>query len=120
MREDIGGQEFTEISEIPIFNVIGEYAKQKYYDVTYFKVLLPKLKNASDTFTLEFDYKYLYYVQAKEEGSMVLSIYYDDCDLGGVMGRPYYELHDGYDIERFLETCEDEVELFDKAKELLR
>lgn len=34
-------------------------------------------------------------------GSQVVSIYYDTNDVLGVMGKPYFEIYDGNDVERF-------------------
>ena len=40
----LGKEEFQELSEIPLFNKIGDYAEKQGYDVVYFKSLMPKIK----------------------------------------------------------------------------
>ena len=39
----LGKEEFQELSEIPLFNKIGDYAEKQGYDVVYFKSLFPKM-----------------------------------------------------------------------------
>lgn len=115
-REDLGKQINLEVSDIELFNSIGQYAKEQGFNVLYFKVLHPKLEKASDGF--EFGYEYLHYIHIKDE-QLVVSIYFDIKDLAGVVGRPYFELYDCSDVERFLDNDIEQELLIDKVKEIL-
>ena len=52
-------------------------------------------------------------------GHLVLSIYFDPSDILGVVGSPYYELYDGKDTFRYLESGSSVrlLEALTKAKE---
>lgn len=107
-----------ETSEIALFNKIGEYATSKEYDVVYFKSKLPKLVTIESSY--EMQYKYMHYIHVLENNEFILSIYYDKYNIGALYPEsPYYELYDGSDVDRFLETDDHEMDLLDKVKELL-
>ncbi|MGL5751990.1 MAG: hypothetical protein ACRCXT_15770 [Paraclostridium sp.] len=112
----IGMQEFQEESEVEAFNLIGQDAGTKGYDIVYFKTLMPKLvKSESD---YEFEYKHMHYIHLIKDDDVQFSIYFDEFGLGSILpGSPYYELYDRFDIERFFE--EDVEELFKRIKELI-
>lgn len=50
--------------------------------------------------------------------SQVISIYYDNHSVLSTMEQPYFEIYDGYDIERFFP--EDYKDLTFKALEILK
>ena len=111
----VGSQEFQELSEVPLFNLIGCYADQKGYDVVYFKTLMPKGRDDN------FEYKYMHYIHLYKDEEMKISIYFDKHNLGSMFPEyPYYELYDRCDTERFLDTDEEEMNLFDRVQELIR
>ena len=96
----IGSKKFQKYSEVDLFNKIGFMARTLGYDPVYFK------------------YKYMHYIHLYKNEDMQISIYYDK--LGAMFPeKPYYELYDKCDIERFLDTEEDRSELLNKLKELL-
>lgn len=103
---------YQEVSDVAVFILIGAYAESKGYDKVFFKA---KHKNIhGDT-----EYEYMHYIHLYKDGSLKLSIYYDYADLGAWVGVPYYELYDRCDIERFGTTDEEEMDLFDRVKELI-
>ena len=110
----VGSQEFQELSEVPLFNLIGCYADQKGYDVVYFKTLMPKGRDDN------FEYKYMHYIHLYKDEEMKISIYFDKHNLGCMFPEyPYYELYDRCDTERFLNTDEEAMNLFNRVKELM-
>lgn len=111
--EKMGSKEFQEVSEIEAFNLIGQDAETKGYDVVYFKSLWPYM---SENFVMKF--KYMHYIHLIKDEEMKYSIYFDEFNLGSIVpDGPYYELYDTCDIERFPQ--EYEKELFDRIKELI-
>ena len=102
----LGEQQFQEISEIPLFNLIGHYADTKGYGVVYFKVLMKS-----------YEEKYMHYIHLYKDEDMKVSIYFDDCNY---IHFPYYEIYFAGDVERFSNTEKSEMELFDVVKELCK
>ena len=114
----IGSQEFQEHSEVDLFNKIGFMAETLGYNPVYFKVLNPKIKNIENGF--EFEYKYMHYIHLYKDEEMKISIYFDKHNLGCMFPEyPYYELYDRCDTERFLNTDEEAMNLFNRVKELM-
>ena len=120
----LGKEEFQEVSEVAIFNEIGDYAENQGYDVVYFKSLFPKIKkdkiDLSNPTMDNFDYKYIHYIHIYGNEGLKVSIYFDVDSLVRLSQEiPYYELYDMNDVERFLATDEDEAVLFNTVKELI-
>ena len=120
----VGSQEFQELSEIPLFNKIGDYAEKQGYDVVYFKSLMPKIKedkiDLSNPTMDNFGYKYIHYIHIYGDEGLKVSIYFDVDSLVRLSQEiPYYELYDMNDVERFLATDEDEAVLFNTVKKLI-
>ena len=114
----IGSQEFQEYSEVDLFNKIGFIAGTLGYNPVYFIVLHPKFIVTENGF--EFDYKYMHYIHLYKNEDMQISIYYDKYNLGAMFPeKPYYELYDNCDVERFLDTDEDIINLLNRLKELI-
>lgn len=57
-EDKIGKQEFQEVSEAPIFNLIGAYAQTKGYKPVYFKASMPAWDRDLRIFSL----KYMQYI----------------------------------------------------------
>lgn len=70
-----------------------------------------KLKNSG---YFKDSYKIFCYLARKNQ---LISIYYDDADVLAIMGRPYFEIYDGNDIDRFFE--EESQDLAKRAIEIL-
>ena len=120
----LGKEEFQELSEIPLFNKIGDYAEKQGYDVVYFKSLMPKIKedkiDLSNPTMDNFNYKYIHYIHIYGDEGLKVSIYFDVDSLVRLSQEiPYYELYDMNDVERFLATDEDEAILFNAVKKLI-
>ena len=120
----LGKEEFQELSEIPLFNKIGDYAEKQGYDVVYFKSLMPKIKedkiDLSNPTMDNFDYKYIHYIHIYGDIGLKVSIYFDVDGLVNLFQTcPYYELYDMNDVERYLATDEDEAVLFNSVKKLI-
>ena len=120
----LGKEEFQELSEIPLFNKIGDYAEKQGYDVVYFKSLMPKIKkdkiDLSNPTMDNFGYKYIHYIHIYGDEGLKVSIYFDVDSLVRLSQEiPYYELYDMNDVERFLATDEDEAILFNAVKKLI-
>ena len=120
----LGKEEFQEVSEIPLFNKIGDYAEKQGYDVVYFKSLMPKIKedkiDLSNPTMDNFGYKYIYYIHIYGDIGLKVSIYFDVDSLVRLSQEiPYYELYDMNDVERFLATDEGEAILFNTVKKLI-
>ena len=120
----LGKEEFQEVSEIPLFNKIGDYAEKQGYDVVYFKSLMPKIKedkiDLSNPTMDNFGYKYIYYIHIYGDIGLKVSIYFDVDSLVRLSQEiPYYELYDMNDVERYLATDEDEAVLFNTVKKLI-
>ena len=91
MNKLLGVEQFQEYSEVDLFNKIGFMASTLGYVPVYFK-----------------------------EDGMKISIYYDKYNLGAMFPeQPYYELYDRCDTERFLDTDEEAMNLFNRVKELI-
>ena len=120
----LGKEEFQEVSEVAIFNEIGDYAEKQGYDVVYFKSLMPKIKedkiDLSNPTMDNFDYKYIHYIHIYGDEGLKVSIYFDVESLVCLFQEfPYYELYDMNDVERYLATDEDEAVLFNTVKKLI-
>ena len=120
----LGKEELQEVSEVAIFNEIGNYAEKQGYDVVYFKSLMPKIKedkiDLSNPTMDNFNYKYIHYIHIYGDEGLKVSIYFDVDSLVRLSQEiPYYELYDMNDVERFLATDEDEAVLFNTVKELI-
>ena len=120
----LGKEEFQEVSEVAIFNEIGDYAEKQGYDVVYFKSLMPKIKedkiDLSNPTMDNFDYKYIHYIHIYGDEGLKVSIYFDVDSLVCLFQEfPYYELYDMNDVERYLATDEDEAVLFNTVKKLI-
>ena len=120
----LGKEEFQELSEIPLFNKIGDYAEKQGYYVVYFKSLMPKIEedkiDLSNLTIDKFDYKYIHYIHIYEDIGLKVSIYFDvDGSVCLFQEFPYYELYDMNDVERYLATDEDEAILFNTVKKLI-
>ena len=120
----LGKEEFQEVSEVAIFNEIGDYAENQGYDVVYFKSLFHKIKkdkiDLSNPTMDNFDYKYIHYIHIYGDEGLKVSIYFDVDSLVRLSQEiPYYELYDMNDVERFLATDEDEAVLFNTVKKLI-
>ena len=120
----LGKEEFQEVSEVAIFNEIGDYAENQGYDVVYFKSLFPKIKedkiDLSNPTMDNFNYKYIHYIHIYGDEGLKVSIYFDVDSLVCLFQEfPYYELYDMNDVERFLATDEDEAVLFNTVKKLI-
>ena len=120
----LGKEEFQEVSEVAIFNEIGNYAENQGYDVVYFKSLFPKIKkdkiDLSNPTMDNFDYKYIHYIHIYGDEGLKVSIYFDVDNLVRLSQEiPYYELYDMNDVERYLATDEDEAVLFNTVKKLI-
>ena len=120
----LGKEEFQEVSEVAIFNEIGDYAENQGYDVVYFKSLFPKIKkdkiDLSNPTMDNFDYKYIHYIHIYGDEGLKVSIYFDVDSLVCLFQEfPYYELYDMNDVERYLATDEDEAVLFNTVKKLI-
>ena len=114
----IGHEEFQEYSEVDLFNKIGFMAETLGYNPVYFKALKPMLMETENGFKM--GQEYMHYIHLYKDEDMKISIYYDKYNLGAMFPeKPYYELYDKCDIERFLDTEEDRSELLNKLKELL-
>lgn len=108
---------FTETSKVELFNKIGEYAKRKGFKIKFFSwKRIPMNYYAMDDIELG-EMRYIHILDSNMD--MLLSIYYDDKDMGASVGVPYYELYDCNDIERFFVDEEEEQLLFDRVKFLL-
>ena len=103
---------FQEVSEIPLFNLIGEYVESKGYDVVYFKSVVPKNSK---------EYKYMNYIHLYKDEKLNISIYFNTFDIEIFEVNSYYELYrsDTAETERFFATIEAEKNLFNKIKELI-
>ena len=120
----LGKEEFQEVSEIPLFNKIGDYAEKQGYDVVYFKSLMPKIKedkiDLSNPTMDNFGYKYIHYIHIYGDEGLKVSIYFDVESLVCLFQEfPYYELYDMNDVERYWATDEDEAVLFNTVKKLI-
>ena len=120
----LGKEEFQELSEIPLFNKIGDYAEKQGYDVVYFRSLEPKIEEGKIDFTHpnlgNFEHKYVHYIHIYGDEGLKVSIYFDVDSLVRLFQEfPYYELYDMNDVERFLATDEDEAILFNTVKKLI-
>ena len=110
-------EEFQELSEVEIFNVIGAYAESQKYNPLYFKVAHSKEvdEELNDTVI-----KYMHYIHLYKDEELVISIYFDEHNLGMMYPEfKYYELYHKGNVERFLKTNEDEIRLFDKVIKLI-
>ena len=117
-------EELQDVSEIAIFNEIGNYAEKQGYDVVYFKSLMPKIKkdkiDLSNPTMDNFNYKYIHYIHIYGDEGLKVSIYFDVDSLVRLFQEfPYYELYDMNDVERYLATDEDEAVLFNTVKKLI-
>ena len=111
-------EKFQNLSEITLLNLIGYYAEEKGYTSVYFKSKMPKPVTKDGGFEIE--YEYMHYVHLVKDEKMKVSIYYDESNLGSIVPEgPYYELYDRCDVERFLNTDEEEMNLFNRVKELI-
>ena len=120
----LGKEEFQEVSEVAIFNEIGDYAENQGYDVVYFKSLFPKRNkdkiDLSNPTMDNFDYKYIHYIHIYGDEGLKVSIYFDVDSLVRLSQEiPYYELYDMNDVERYLATEEGEAVLFNTVKKLI-
>ena len=120
----LGKEEFQEVSEVAIFNEIGNYAENQGYDVVYFKSLFPKRNKdnlgLSNPTMDNFNYKYIHYIHIYGDEGLKVSIYFDVDSLVCLFQEfPYYELYDMNDVERYLATDEDEAVLFNTVKKLI-
>ena len=108
----LGEPHFQEVSEIPLFNLIGEYGESKGYDVVYFKSVVPKNSK---------EYKYMNYIHLYKDEKLNISIYFNTFDIEVFKVNSYYELYrsDTAETERFFATIEAEKNLFNKIKELI-
>ena len=50
-------------------------------------------------------------------GSLIVSIYYDTSDILGIMNKPYFEIYDRNDVERFWSN--EYKELYNCAEDIL-
>ena len=120
----LGKEEFQEVSEVAIFNEIGDYAENQGYDVVYFKSLFPKRNKdnlgLSSLNMNDLEYKYVHYVHIYGDEGLKVSIYFDVDSLVCLFQEfPYYELYDLNDVERYLATEEGEILLFNSVKKLI-
>ena len=120
----LGKEEFQEVSEVALFNEIGDYAENQGYDVVYFKSLFPKMNKDNlglSSLTMDdIEYKYVHYIHIYEDIGLKVSIYFDvDGSVCLFQEFPYYELYDMNDVERYLATDEDEAILFNTVKKLI-
>ena len=120
----LGKEEFQEVSEVAIFNEIGDYAENQGYNVVYFKSLFPKMNKDNlglSSLTMDnFNYKYIHYIHIYGDEGLKVSIYFDVDSLVCLFQEfPYYELYDMNDVERYLATDEDEAVLFNTVKKLI-
>ena len=124
-------KELEEVSKIEVFNKIGEYARNKGFDVAFFKSKLPRIKpidfegeiKSIEDIKMAFEYVYVDYIHIyKSEGNLLLSIYFDDCrTLSAVPNVSYYEMFDMSDVARFIKGEEEllfseAVSFIDKSK----
>ena len=113
----LGKEEFQEVSEVAIFNEIGDYAENQGYDVVYFKSLFPKMNKDN---LGNFEYKYVQYIHIYGDEGLKVSIYFDVDSLICLFQEfPYYELYDLNEVERYLATEEGEILLFNSVKKLI-
>ena len=117
-------EELQDVSEIAIFNEIGNYAEKQGYDVVYFRSLVPKTEEGKIDFTHpnlgNFEHKYVHYIHIYGDEGLKVSIYFDVDSLVCLFQEfPYYELYDMNDVERYLATDEDEAVLFNTVKKLI-
>ena len=120
----LGKEELQEVSEVAIFNGIGDYAENQGYDVVYFKSLFPKMnKDNLGLSSLNMDdieYKYVHYIHIYGDEGLKVSIYFDVDSLVCLFQEfPYYELYDMNEVERYLATEEGEILLFNSVKKLI-
>ena len=123
-QKNVWKKEFQEVSEVAIFNEIGDYAENQGYDVVYFKSLFPKMNKDNlglSSMTMDdLEYKYVHYVHIYGDEGLKVSIYFDVDGLVNLFQTcPYYELYDMNDVERYLATNEDEAVLFNTVKKLI-
>ena len=109
----LGEPHFQEVSEIPLFNLIGEYGESKGYDVVYFKSVVPKNSK---------EHKYMNYIHLYKDEELNISIYFNTFDIEIFEVNSYYELYrsDTAETERFFATIEEERRLFDTVKKLIK
>ena len=109
----LGEPHFQEVSEMHLFNLIGEYGESKGYDVVYFKSVVPKNSK---------EHKYMKYIHLYKDEELNISIYFNTFDIEVFKVNSYYELYisDTGEAERFWATIEDEKRLFDTVKKLIK
>lgn len=107
---------YTNISEIDVFNLIGNAVEEKGYVAIYWKWKRPSMLGSYNDIQ---EWKWVHYIHILKDEDLRLSIYYDEHDAMALMGIPYYELYYGGDIERFPVSDEAEMELFDRVKSYL-
>lgn len=101
----LGEEQFQEVSEIPLFNLIGHYADNKGYGVVYFKVLM-KLEE-----------EYMHYIHLYKDEDLEVSIYFDNFNY---IHFPYYEMYYCSDVQRFSNSTMGEMELLDTIKKIIK
>ena len=120
----LGKEEFQEVSEVAIFNEIGNYAENQGYDVVYFKSLFPKMNKDNlglSSLTMnDLEYKYVHYVHIYGDEGLKVSIYFDVDSLVCLFQEfPYYELYDLNDVKRgdvFVRKYDEFMSIVDREK----
>ncbi|MGL5717994.1 MAG: hypothetical protein ACRCX2_33635 [Paraclostridium sp.] len=119
--DNLGSQIFEEYSEVDLFNKIGFMAETLGYNAIYFKSLMPKLVSYEDGY--RYENNYMHYIHLEKDGDLMISIYYDEHNMGAMFPEaPYYELYRPYsggDIERFVDTEEDRLNLLETLKTII-
>jgi hypothetical protein len=112
-------RKYQKYSEIGLFNKIGFIAEELGHNAVYFKIMMPKVVEVGEEFKL--DHKYMHCIHLYKNEGMKISIYYDKHILGSMLPeQSYFELYDGLNIERFLDTKEDRSNLINRLSKLLQ